>query len=135
MSKLVCRFDRRNISVFISCQPSFSGAVPPHESSSRHHHRSRKRPTNRCVPSKPTICISASAYSVSTEEADACAKQVAAIIDGDPRPVPFTVASAVIRRTLTDPPPCHCRTKEVYTNTFFWPADCRAASTLPHAQV
>ncbi len=52
------------------------------------------------------------------EEADACAKQGAAITDGAPRPVSFAAASALIRRTLTDPPPCHCRTKEVYTKAF-----------------
>ncbi len=33
------------------------------------------------------------------------------------------------KTTLADPPPCHCRTKEVYTKTFSWPADCRAVST------
>ncbi len=49
------------------------------------------------------------------EEADACAKQAAAITDGAHRPVYFAAANALIRRTLTDPQPCHCRTKEVYT--------------------
>ncbi len=39
------------------------------------------------------------------EEADACAKQAAAITDGTPRPVSFVAASALIRRTLTDPLP------------------------------
>ncbi len=63
------------------------------------------------------------------EEADACAKQAAAITDGATRPVSFAAGSAVIRRTLTDQPPCHCRTKEVYSKTFSWPADCRAVST------
>ncbi len=63
------------------------------------------------------------------EEADACTKQAAAITDGAPRPVSFAAANALIRRTLTDPPPCHCRTKEVYTKAFSWPADCRAVST------
>ncbi len=29
----------------------------------------------------------------------------------------------------TNPPPCHCRTKEVYTKTFSWPTDCRAVSS------
>ncbi len=56
------------------------------------------------------------------EETDACAKQAAAIADGAPRPVSYAAASALIRRTLTDPPPCHCRTKEVYTKAFSWPA-------------
>ncbi len=63
------------------------------------------------------------------EEANACAKQAAAITDGAPRPVSFAAASALIRQTLTDPPPCYYRTKEVYTKTFSWPADSRAAST------
>ncbi len=36
--------------------------------------------------------------------------------------------SALNHRTPTDPPHCHCRTKEVYTKTFSWPADCRAVS-------
>ncbi len=40
------------------------------------------------------------------EEADACAKQAATIIDGAPRPVSFAAASALIRRTLKA-----CRTK------------------------
>ncbi len=53
------------------------------------------------------------------EEADACAKQAAVITDGAPRPVSFAAASALIRRTLTDPPPCHCRTKEVCTKTIW----------------
>ncbi len=63
------------------------------------------------------------------EEADACAEQAAPITDGAPRPVSFTAVSALIRRTLTDPPFCHCRTKAVHTKTFSWPADCRAVST------
>ncbi len=33
------------------------------------------------------------------EQADACAKQVVAIIYGSPRPVSFAAASALIRRT------------------------------------
>ncbi len=37
------------------------------------------------------------------EEADACAKQAAAINDGAPRPVSFAKASALIRPTLNDP--------------------------------
>ncbi len=41
------------------------------------------------------------------EEADACAKQAAVITDGTPRPASFTAASALIRQTLTDPPPRH----------------------------
>ncbi len=45
---------------------------------------------------------------VGNEGADACAKQAAAITDGAPRPVSFATASAFVRRTLTDPPPCHC---------------------------
>ncbi len=52
------------------------------------------------------------------KEADACGKHVAAIIDGAPRPVSFAAASALTCRTLTDPPPCYRRTKEVYTKTF-----------------
>ncbi len=63
------------------------------------------------------------------EEADACAKQAVSITDGAPRPVSFAAASALIHRTLTDPPPCHCRTRAVHTKTFSWPADCRAVST------
>ncbi len=63
------------------------------------------------------------------EEADVCALQAAAITDGAPRPVSYAAASALIRRTLTDPPPCHCRTKEVYTKTFAWPTDCWAVSS------
>ncbi len=63
------------------------------------------------------------------EEADACVKQVAAITNDAPRPVSFAAASAFIRQTLTDPPPCCYRIKEVYTKTFSWPANCRAAST------
>ncbi len=63
------------------------------------------------------------------EEADVCAKQAAAITDDAPRPVSYAAASALIRRTLTDPPPCHCRTKDVYTKTFSLPTDCRAVSS------
>ncbi len=63
------------------------------------------------------------------EEEDACAKQAAAITDGAPRPVSYAAASAIIRRTPTDPSPCHCRTKEVYTKTFSWPTNCRAVSS------
>ncbi len=63
------------------------------------------------------------------EEADAGPKQAAVITDGPPRPVSFAAANALIRRTLTDPPPCHSKTKEVYSNTFSGPAGCRAAST------
>ncbi len=59
------------------------------------------------------------------EEVNAWDKEVEAITDGAPRPVPFATGSALIHRTLTDPPPCHCRTKEVYTKTFSWPTDCR----------
>ncbi len=66
-------------------------------------------------------------------EADACAKQAAAITDGAPRPVSYAAASALIRRTLTDPSPCHCRTKEVFTKTFSWPTDCRAVSSRRNA--
>ncbi len=67
------------------------------------------------------------------EEADACAKQAAAITDGAPRPVSYAAARALNRRTLTNPPPCHCRTKEVYTKTFSWPTDCRVVSSLRDA--
>ncbi len=63
------------------------------------------------------------------EKADACAKQAAAITDDAHRSVSFAASSALIRRTPTDPPPHHCRTKEVYIKTFSWPVDCRAAST------
>ncbi len=47
-----------------------------------------------------------------------------------PRPVSYPAASALICRTLTNPPPCHCRTKEVYTKTFSWPTNYRAVSSL-----
>ncbi len=67
------------------------------------------------------------------EEADAYAKQSAAFTDGAPLPVAFAAASEFIRRTLTDPPPCHYRIKGVNTKTFSWPADCRAASTCRDA--
>ncbi len=67
------------------------------------------------------------------EEADACAKQAAAITDSAHQPFSFGAASAIIRRTLTAPPPCYCRIREVYTNTFSCPADCRAVSTGCHA--
>ncbi len=63
------------------------------------------------------------------EEADACAKQAAAITDGAPRPVSFVAASALIRRTLTDTPPCQFGTKGVYIKTFSWPSDCGAVFT------
>ncbi len=63
------------------------------------------------------------------EEANVCAKQAAAITGGAPRPAPFAAARAIIRRALMDPPPSHCRTKEVYTKTFSWPADCQAVFT------
>ncbi len=63
------------------------------------------------------------------EEVDACARQAAAFIDVAHHLASFVAASALICRTLMDPPPCHCRTKEVYTFTFSWPVDCRAAST------
>ncbi len=46
-----------------------------------------------------------------------------------------TPSPQLIRRTLTDPPPCHCRTKEVYNKTFSWPADSRAVSTRRDAVV
>ncbi len=39
------------------------------------------------------------------EEADACAKQAAAVTDGAPRPLSFAAANALIRRTLTDRSP------------------------------
>ncbi len=54
------------------------------------------------------------------EEVDTCAKQAVAIIEGTLRPVSFAAASALIRRTLMDPPPCHCKTKEVCIKTFSW---------------
>ncbi len=34
---------------------------------------------------------------------------------------------------LMGPPPCQCGTKGFYSETFSWPADCRAASTRPDA--
>ncbi len=40
------------------------------------------------------------------EEADACAKQAAAIHDGAPRPLSFAAVSALIHRTLADRSPC-----------------------------
>ncbi len=55
---------------------------------------------------------------VGNEEADAGAKQAVAISNGAHRPVFFAAVSALFRRTLTDPPPCHCRTKELYPNAF-----------------
>ncbi len=73
------------------------------------------------TPGHPGIAVN--------EETDVCAKQAAAITDGAHRPVSFAAANALIRRTLTDPPPCHCRTKEVYTKTLSWPTDCRAVSS------
>ncbi len=63
------------------------------------------------------------------EGADACAKQAAAINDGASQPVSFVAASALIRRTLNDPPPCHSKTNKVYAKTFSWQAECRAVST------
>ncbi len=62
------------------------------------------------------------------KETDACAKQATAITDGSPRPVSFDADSAPIRWTLNNPPPCHCRIKELYTKTFSWPSDSRAVS-------
>ncbi len=50
-------------------------------------------------------------HGIASNEADACVKQAAAITNAAPRPVSFTAASALIHITLTDPPPCHCRTK------------------------
>ncbi len=41
------------------------------------------------------------------EEADACVNQAATFTDSAPHPVSFPAASALIHRTLTDPPPCH----------------------------
>ncbi len=63
------------------------------------------------------------------EEADAYANQAAAIADGAPRPVSFAAASALVCRTLTDPTPCHCRTEEVYTKTFFTAGQLSVVST------
>ncbi len=45
------------------------------------------------------------------EEAGACAKQTATIIDAATRPVSFGAASALIRRTQVDSPPSHCMAK------------------------
>ncbi len=73
--------------------------------------------------------ISGHHWIAGNEEADACAKQAAAITDDAPRPVSFPGASALIRRTLTDPPPCHLSTKDVYTKTLSWPTDHRAGPT------
>ncbi len=47
------------------------------------------------------------------EEADNFAKHAAAITDGAPRVVSLVADSAPIRRTQTDPPPCHCRNKSL----------------------
>ncbi len=80
-------------------------------------------------PGKTLLWIPGDHRIAGNEEADACANQAAAITDGTPRPVSFSAASALIRRTLTDPPLCHCGTKEVYTKTFTWTTDCRVVST------
>ncbi len=53
----------------------------------------------------------------------------AVIADVAPRPVSFAAANALIRRNLTDPLPCHCRTKKMHTKTFSWPPHCPAVST------
>ncbi len=70
---------------------------------------------------------------VGNEEAGVCAKQVAAITDRAPQPVSFVAASALIRRTLTDASPCHCRIKEFYTKTFSWRSGYRAVLTRSSA--
>ncbi len=85
--------------------------------------------SNKRAGKTTLFCIPGHHGVVGNEEADACAKQAAAITNVANQPVSFAAASALIRRTLTDPPPCHCRTKEVYTKTFSWPADCQAVST------
>ncbi len=48
------------------------------------------------------------------ENADACAKQTAAITGGAPRPVSFAAASALMHRTVTDPRPCHGLHQNIY---------------------
>ncbi len=45
---------------------------------------------------------------VGNAEADGYAKLAVAITDDTPRLVSFVAASTLIRRTLMDPPPCHC---------------------------
>ncbi len=57
------------------------------------------------------------------KNADACDKQMTAITGAAPRPISFTAASALMRRTLMDLQPSHCRTKEAYTKTFTWPTN------------
>ncbi len=52
------------------------------------------------------------------EEADAFARQTVALTDGAPRPVSVAAASVLIRQTLKDPPPTHCRAQVVYTKAF-----------------
>ncbi len=100
--------------------------------SSRSRHLTQPRPStltaNRFLKRSKAALPTLPNGIVGDEEADTCAKQTAAIIDGTHRPVFFAAANALIPRTLTDPPPSHCRTKEVYTKTFSWPADCRAVS-------
>ncbi len=81
-------------------------------------------------PAKPPLLWTPGHPSIAgNEKSDACAKLAPAISSDARRPVTFAAASALIRRTLTDPPPSHCRTNEVYTKTFSWVADCRATST------
>ncbi len=79
---------------------------------------------NKRADKTTLLCLPGRHGIAGNEEADACDKQAATITDGAPRQVSFVAACALIRRTLTDPPPCHCRTKEVYSKTFSWPADC-----------
>ncbi len=59
------------------------------------------------------------------EEVYACAKQVATITEGAPRPVSIAADRPIIRRTLMGPPSCHCRTMEIYTKT----SSCRRLSS------
>ncbi len=55
---------------------------------------------------------------VGNAEADGYAKLAVPIADETSRLVSFAAASTLIRRTLMDQPPRHCRTKEVYPKTF-----------------
>ncbi len=66
------------------------------------------------------------------EEVDACARQAAEFVDIAHHLASFIAASALICRTLMEPPSSHCMTK-VYAKAFSWWAYCRAASTRRNA--